>query len=226
MLDAVNAVKRLGRRSIDRLRGEPNLDTLVAHGLELGTGTHICRPVFLDRGRPWLITIEDYATIGPYVVIITHDAMLHNYTAQTRIGRVIVGKRAMIGACAVLMPGTTIGEDSVVAAGAVVRGEVPPGSLVAGNPAKISGIKGAVAWHRLQAKNAPTWPLNGWSLSAGITEERMREQREMLAGGASGFVPARAAPGSPYALKAERSPEAPAQTSPQDNGATLESTQG
>lgn len=226
MFDAVNAVKRLGQRSIDRLRGEPNVERLVAQGLELGIGTHICRPIFLDRGRPWLITIEDYATIGPYVIVITHDAMLHNYTAQTRIGRVIIGTRAMVGAGAILLPGTTIGEDSVVAAGSVVRGEIPPGSLVAGNPPKVSSIKGTVAWHRLQAKNAPTWPLEGWSLYAGITDARKREQREMLAGGASGFVPARYAPGSPYALRADRSVDPPANTAPEQNGATLDSAPG
>jgi maltose O-acetyltransferase len=222
MLGTMNTFKRLRQRAIDRLRGEPNIDRLVAQGLELGVNTHICRPVFFDGGRPWLITIEDYVYVGPCVSIITHDAMLHNYTAQTRIGRVILRKRALVGTGAILLPGTTIGEDSVVAAGAVVRGEIPPGSLVAGNPAKVTSIKGAVAWHRLQARNGPSWPLEGWSLSSGITEERKREQRERLSGAVSGFVPAWAVPGSPYALK-EAAQHVAAPTGPQEADSTLDS---
>jgi maltose O-acetyltransferase len=114
---------------------------------------------------------------------------------------VVVGKRVMVGVGAILLPGTNIGEDSVVGAGAVVHGEIPPGSLVLGNPAKVSPIKAVAAWHRASAARAPSWPREGWTMSSGITEERKREQWEALADGAAGYVPARAAPGSPYALR-------------------------
>jgi acetyltransferase-like isoleucine patch superfamily enzyme len=190
------------QRALDRLRGEPNIERMVAEGLVLGEGTHIARPLYLDRSRPWLITIGDYANLAPYVMVITHDASLHNYTGLTRIARVVVGNRVMVGAGAILLPGTDIGDDSVVAAGAVVRGEIPPGSLVTGDPAKVSKIGVVAAWQRASAAGAPSWPLEGWSTSGGITEARKRQQREALAGGASGYVPARAAPGSRYALKA------------------------
>jgi maltose O-acetyltransferase len=194
------SLDRLRQSAILRLRGEANLERLVAQGLQLGEGTHIARPVYFDRLHPWLITIGDYVTLGPYVAVITHDASLAHYTGQTRLGRVDVGARVNVGVGAVLLPGTDIGADSVVGAGAVVHGEIPPGSLVVGNPPKVSPIKAVAAWHRASAKRAPNWPPEGWTLVSGITEDRKRTQRAALADGASGYVPALAAPGSPHAL--------------------------
>ena len=189
---------RFRRHAAARLRGYPSLETLVAQGLELGERTHISQQIYIDGLHPWLIRIEDDVTLGPYVSIVTHDASLAHHTAQTRLGRVIVRKRAYVGVGATLLPGTTIGEDSVVGAGAVVHGDVPPASLVMGNPAKVIPVKAAVAWQRASARRAPSWPEEGWRVDTGITEERKRVQREALAGGAAGYVPARFAPGSPY----------------------------
>lgn len=194
------AFDRFVEASLDRVRNEPNLEWLVAQGLQLGEHTHIGHPLYIDRNRPWLITIGDYVTIAPQCALVTHDPTLAQHTGQTRIGRIDIGKRVMVGVGAILLPGTRIGEDSVIGAGAVVHGEIPPQSVVIGNPGKASPIKAAVAWHRVSAARAPTWPSDGWSI-AEITEERKREQREALADCVSGFVPARPAPGSPYALK-------------------------
>jgi maltose O-acetyltransferase len=174
---------------------------MVKHGLQLGDSTHIAHPIYLDRLHPWLITIGDHCNLAPYVALVTHDQTLNQYTGQTRLGCVTIGSRVNIGVGAILLPGTTIGEDSVVAAGAVVHGDVPAGSLVAGNPAQVSSIRAVAAWHQVSATRAPSWPREGWTLDTGITEERKREQREALADGKSGYVPAAAAPASPYARK-------------------------
>jgi maltose O-acetyltransferase len=198
------ALGRFRRRAISRLRGKPSIETLVAHGLQLGEGVHIAHELYIDGLHPWLIAIGDYATLAPYVAIITHDTSLVHHTGQTRLGRVVVGKRVYVGVGAILLPGTDIGDDSVVGAGAVVHGEVPPSTLVMGNPAKASPLKGAVAWQRASAARAPSWPDKGWTISSGITEERKRTQREALAAGV-GYVPGRAAPGSPHELAERRS---------------------
>jgi acetyltransferase-like isoleucine patch superfamily enzyme len=50
---------------------------------------------------------------------------------------IVVKRNAWIGAAATILPGVTIGENSVVAAGAVVNKDVPPNTVVAGVPAKI-----------------------------------------------------------------------------------------
>ena len=191
-------LSRLRKRIAARLRGLPELDRLVAQGLQLGVGTHISPSIYIDNLHPWLITIGDYATLGPYVAVITHDASLGQHTGLTRLGRVTIGKRVFIGVGAILLPGTTIGDDSVVGAGAVVHGDIPPGSMVLGNPAKATPIKGAVAWQRVSARKAPSWPHQGWTLDTGISEQNKLAQREALARGAAGYVAGGGAPGSPY----------------------------
>lgn len=201
-------LERFRRRAIARLRGLPDLDHLVAQGLQLGERTHISHLIYIDGIHPWLITIDDMVTLSPYVAIITHDESLAKHTGNTRLGQVVVKKRAYVGVGAILLPGTTIGEDSVVGAGAVVHGEIPPGSLVVGNPPSVSSVKAAAAWQRASAKRAPSWP-RGWTSPSSVTEERKGEQREALANGVSGYVPAAPAPESPYELSQRRTSPSP-----------------
>ena len=186
---------------MSRVRGEPSIDQLAEAGLTHGTNLHVGHPVYVDGLHPWLITIGDYVTLGPYTSIITHDASLQHHTGTTRLGRVDIGDRVYVGVGAIILPGTRIGEDSVVGAGAVVHGDIPAGSLVMGNPGKAQPIKSVVAWSRASAKRAPSWPEDGSSVETGITDERKREQFEALADCAAGYVPGDAAPGSPHALK-------------------------
>lgn len=93
-----------------------------------------------DGGETHLLTIEDEVGIGPCVTIILHtdphSSFLRKiYPPETL--PVYIKKGAWIGAGAILLPGVTIGECSVVAAGAVVTEDVPSFSLVGGVPAKI-----------------------------------------------------------------------------------------
>jgi acetyltransferase-like isoleucine patch superfamily enzyme len=93
-------------------------------------------------------TIIGPVTIGNHVNLaqgITVTALNHNFeNPDRRIDEqgvstkpVTIGNDIWIGANAVILPGVTIGDHSVVAAGAVVTKDVPPHSLVAGVPAKI-----------------------------------------------------------------------------------------
>ena len=94
---------------------------------------HACS--FLDIGG---ITIEDDVQIGPNVSLVTENHPLDPADRKTLLLKPIVVKRnAWIGAAATILPGVTIGENSVVAAGAVVNKDVPPNTVVAGVPAKI-----------------------------------------------------------------------------------------
>jgi maltose O-acetyltransferase len=179
------------RRALQRLRGEQNLDRLVAAGLELGKETFIARDVYLDPGHPWLIRIDDQAGLSPGVIVMAHDASMKRHMGHTRIGRVVIGKRVFVGTGAIILPGTWIGDDSIVGAGSVVRGGIPPGSMVVGNPAKVvSDVKSVAEWHLHAAERGPTWPHEGWTVGRGITDERKRAQREALADGISGYLAA------------------------------------
>lgn len=94
---------------------------------------HACS--FLDLGG---ITIEDDVLIGPKVNLITENHPLDPSDRQALLLKQIVIKRnAWIGAAATILPGVTIGENAVVAAGAVVSKDVPANTVVGGIPAKI-----------------------------------------------------------------------------------------
>ncbi|MEZ0540997.1 DapH/DapD/GlmU-related protein [Fibrella arboris] len=94
---------------------------------------HACS--FLDIGG---IAIEDDVQMGPRVNLTSENHPLDPTDRQTLIPRPIVVKRnAWIGAGATILPGVTIGENAVVAAGAVVSRDVPPNTVVAGIPAKV-----------------------------------------------------------------------------------------
>lgn len=94
---------------------------------------HACS--FLDLGG---ITIEDDVQIGPRVNLTSENHPLDPNDRKTLILKPIVIKRnAWIGANATILPGVTIGENAIVAAGAVVNKDVPANCVVAGVPAKI-----------------------------------------------------------------------------------------
>jgi len=94
---------------------------------------HACS--FLDMGG---ITLEDHVLIGPKVNLITENHPLNPAERRGLMCKPIIIKRnAWIGAGATVLPGVTIGENSVVAAGAVVSKDVPDNTVVGGIPAKV-----------------------------------------------------------------------------------------
>lgn len=94
---------------------------------------HACS--FLDLGG---ITIEDDVLIGPKVNLITENHPLDPADRKALICKPIIIKRnAWIGAAVTILPGVTIGENSVVAAGAVVAKDVPANTIAGGVPAKV-----------------------------------------------------------------------------------------
>jgi len=119
------------RCRLERLRG-----VKVAENVFLGGGN------VLDRVRPDLITIENHVSIAGGVQILTHS----NPTTPLReilgpeshvIAPVHIKKGAWIAINVVILPGVTIGENSIVATGSVVNKDVPSYSIVAGSPAKV-----------------------------------------------------------------------------------------
>ena len=85
------------------------------------------------------IDIADEVMIGPNVSILTSSHPLE--PSQRRafvIARpIVIEKNVWIAASVTILGGVTVGENSVVAAGAVVTRDVPPNTLVGGNPARV-----------------------------------------------------------------------------------------
>ncbi|WP_240796412.1 acyltransferase [Streptomyces sp. RFCAC02] len=106
----------------------------IGDGVVIGRGGH----VVADRA----VTIGDDCWIGPYVYITSTN---HSYddphrpvgVQWPRMAPVTIGAGSWIGTGAVILPGSAVGRNAVVAAGAVVRGEVPDHAVAAGVPARV-----------------------------------------------------------------------------------------
>jgi acetyltransferase-like isoleucine patch superfamily enzyme len=94
---------------------------------------HACS--FLDMGG---ITIEDDVLIGPRVNLITENHPVDPARRkQLDLKSILIKRNAWIGAGATILPGVTVGENAIVAAGAVVNKDVPANTIAGGVPAKF-----------------------------------------------------------------------------------------
>lgn len=102
-----------------------------------------------DKTYPKGVYVGPESYIAFDAAILAHD-MVRGLRLDTRIGR-----RCFIGARSIILPGVTVGDESVVAAGSVVTKDVPPRSVVAGNPARViqTGIE-VVRYGRLATAEA------------------------------------------------------------------------
>lgn len=90
-------------------------------------------------GRKFAIRTGADVSIGPEASILTLGHDPHSPDFADRGGDVTIGDRVWIAYRAIILPGVTIGEGAVVAAGAVVTQDVEPYAIVAGNPARVVG---------------------------------------------------------------------------------------
>jgi UDP-2-acetamido-3-amino-2,3-dideoxy-glucuronate N-acetyltransferase len=116
----------------------------IQRGVVLGRNVKVEAFAFIPSG----VTVEDGAFIGPHVCF-TNDLYP---AAVSETGELLTGadwtvtptvvcRGASIGANATIVCGVTIGEGALVGAGAVVTKDVPPHSLVVGNPARVIGLR-------------------------------------------------------------------------------------
>ncbi|MCK4904539.1 MAG: N-acetyltransferase, partial [Candidatus Marinimicrobia bacterium] len=87
------------------------------------------------------VELEDYVFCGPSMVFTNIKRPRSEFPQQGSkyYIKTLVKKSASIGANATIVCGVTIGEYAIIGAGAVVTKDVPPHSLVIGNPARIVG---------------------------------------------------------------------------------------
>jgi UDP-2-acetamido-3-amino-2,3-dideoxy-glucuronate N-acetyltransferase len=112
----------------------------VQKGAKIGKHCKISSHTFICEG----VTIEDDVFIGHNVTFINDmypRATVEGGGLQTEADWVciptLIRKGASIGSSTTLLAGITVGEKSIVGAGSVVTKDVPPGTIVAGNPARI-----------------------------------------------------------------------------------------
>jgi len=118
----------------------------------IGAGCNICSHCFIENDvivgdrvtiksgvQLWDgLRVGDDVLIGPNVSF-TNDKYPRSRNPEFRPQQTVIKNGASLGAGAVILPGITIGQHAMIAAGAVVTKDVPEGKLVKGNPAVVFG---------------------------------------------------------------------------------------
>lgn len=110
-------------------------DTYLDHGVKIGDRTKIQNGVSVYHG----VEIAEDVFIGPNVAF-TNDMYPRANNVEWKVVPTYVKKGASIGANSTIRCGITLGEYAMVGAGSVVTKDIPPYTLVAGNPAKKIGM--------------------------------------------------------------------------------------
>lgn len=117
----------------------------------LGKPKFISNDVYFDGTDYTKISIGDNVTISREVMLLTHDYSITTALASIgeKIGRhegelyflknITIGNNCFIGARVSILPGTTIGDNVIIGACSVVKGDIPSDSIIVGNPAKVIG---------------------------------------------------------------------------------------
>ena len=112
------------------------------YGIRIGNDCSIAYNVKFGS-EPYLISIGDHVRITAGVEFITHDGgmwvvrnLRPEYEKMDIISPIIIGNNVHIGRNATIMPGVRIGDNCIIACGAIVTKSVPDNTIVAGIPAK------------------------------------------------------------------------------------------
>lgn len=135
------------RQLFFRLTGQPEEKTFgmfPPFTTDFGKNIHVGKNVFINSGCRFQdhggITLGDGTLVGHNVVLATLN---HGFAPEDRGSTypqpIRTGKNVWIGANATILPGVTIGDHAIVAAGAVVTKDVPADTIVGGVPAKEIG---------------------------------------------------------------------------------------
>jgi acetyltransferase-like isoleucine patch superfamily enzyme len=131
---------RIGKNTVLQPFRMYNIYRTGFRGLKIGASCFISDDVLLDLADR--IEMEDHVTLASRVTVLTHtnvgykDHPLQQYFPAFSKG-VKLCYGCFVGANALIMPGVTVGECSLIAAGSVVTRDVAPWSVVGGAPAKL-----------------------------------------------------------------------------------------
>jgi len=119
-------------RELNKIGDDVSVGTLsvVEHHVTIGNGVRIHSQVFI----PEFSILEEECWIGPNAVL-TNAKYPKATNAKNELKGAITGKNAKIGANVTILPGVTIGENSLIGAGSVVTKDTDANSVYAGNPA-------------------------------------------------------------------------------------------
>jgi UDP-2-acetamido-3-amino-2,3-dideoxy-glucuronate N-acetyltransferase len=122
----------------------------VLRGAVIGADCNICDHSYIDqdvvigdrvtiKGQVAIVdgmTLEDDVFVGPNATFM-NDRFPRSQNSTWQCERMVIGRGVSVGFGATVLPGVNIGEGAMVGAGAVVTKDVPPYTVVVGNPARV-----------------------------------------------------------------------------------------
>jgi len=133
------ACKRLFRMCGERVNIEQGANFYTGWEIEIGNDSSLG----INCMIPYDLKVGKDVMMGPDVVIIGNNHKFSNLDLPMRLQGyqeyppVKIGDDVWIGTRAIILPGLTIGQGAIIAAGAVITKDVPPYAILAGNPARI-----------------------------------------------------------------------------------------
>jgi acetyltransferase-like isoleucine patch superfamily enzyme len=110
-------------------------------GVKVGSDCRFINVASIRFGsEPWFITIGNHVTVSGEVRFITHDGgvwvLRDEYPNIDVMAPIVIGSNVFVGLQVMIMPGVTVGNNSVIGARSLVTHDVPADTVVAGHPAR------------------------------------------------------------------------------------------
>lgn len=129
----------------ERYNSQTYIDYLRKKGVQIGEHTVFFSPRtnVVDDNRPYLLKIGSRCKITAGVTILAHDYSIsvlrpvYHFITNDSTRQTVIGDNVFLGINSVIMGGVKIGNNVIVATGAIVTKDVPDNSVVAGVPAKV-----------------------------------------------------------------------------------------
>jgi acetyltransferase-like isoleucine patch superfamily enzyme len=153
-------------------------------GSRIGRDCDIATDVANFGSEPWLVEIGDRVSVTSGVRLVTHDGSSRLFRDRipgssrygNRFGTIRIHDDSFVGVGAILLPGVSVGPESIVAAGSVVTKSVPPRTVVAGVPARtVCDLDEYV--ERYRERMVPTTASDRATLRRDLTRALWGEER-------------------------------------------------
>ncbi len=135
----VNLLRIFGAKAGHGIVIKPRVNIHFPWKLVLGDHIWIGEEVFILNLEP--VIICSHTCISQRVFLCTGNHNFRDPCFGYRNSPIYIGSGAWVGACSIVCPGVTIGQDAVVSVAAVVTSNISKNNIVAGNPAMVQGIR-------------------------------------------------------------------------------------